>query len=121
MVEHARLLETGLTTGAAAERLGVTDARIRQRIDERTLLAMRRGRSWRLPLFQFVGSGEVPGWAVVCRRLPREASPVAVERWMLLPHPDLVVGEGEERVAPLKWLHEGRPADRVAELASRLA
>ncbi len=121
VVEHARLLETGLTTAAAAKRLGVTDARIRQRIDERSLLALRRGRSWRLPRFQFVGEGEVPGWSIVCRRLPAAASPVAIERWLLLPHPDLVVGASEERMAPLKWLHEGRPATVVAELAARLS
>jgi excisionase family DNA binding protein len=121
VVEHARLLETGLTTSGAAERLGVTDARIRQRIEGRSLMAMRRGRTWRLPLFQFIGAGEVPGWSTVCRRLSVDASPVAVERWMLLPHSDLVVGKSEERIAPLEWLHQGRLAARVAELASRLS
>jgi hypothetical protein len=120
VVHHARLLDTGLTTASAAARLGVTDARIRQRIDDGSLFAMKRDRSWRLPDFQFVGGLEVPGWSTVCRKLPADVSPVALDRWLRLPHPDLVVGESEEPVAPLRWLHEGRPAERVADLAARL-
>lgn len=115
---YASLVAAGLTTREAARRLGVSDARVRQRLQERTLLAVREGRAWKLPPFQFTAAGEVPGWAPVCAALPRNASPVAVERWLSLPHPDLVVGESP--VPPREWLLAGRPPEAVAALAGEL-
>jgi len=117
---HTQLLAQGLTTQAAAKRLGVTDARVRQRIDAGTLLAMRYGRGWRLPSFQFTADGEVPGWGVVCRELPTDASPVALAQWFALPQDDLVVGDDETPVSPRQWLLEGRPPGPVAALAAGL-
>lgn len=120
VVRHAKLIDTGFTTREAAAHLGVSDARIRQRIDEGTLFALRHGRSWRLPAFQFVPGGELPGWADVCRMLPPDISPVALARWLTLPHSDLGVGDDELPVAPLDWLMGGRPPGRVASLADEL-
>ena len=90
VVALASQIETGLTTGEAAARLGVSDARIRQRLSEHTLLAVLNDRTWCLPLFQFAEGGELPGWRAICRNLPADVSPVAVERWMSIAHPDLV-------------------------------
>jgi DNA-binding response OmpR family regulator len=118
---YARLIRTGLTAKQAAARLGVSDARIRQRLQARTLLAVREGRVWKLPLFQFTKRGELPGWAEVCPSLPAAASPVAVERWLALPHPDLVTGDSETPTTPRAWLTEGRPPRAVAALAGELA
>jgi excisionase family DNA binding protein len=120
VVAYAGLLDTGLTTAQAAKRLGVTDARVRQRLAERSLLAVREGRAWKLPLFQFTRKGEVPGWADVCAKLPPAVSPVALERWLALPHPDLAVGDDERPTSPRDWLLAGRPAPVVAALASEL-
>ncbi len=120
VVAYAGLLDTGLTTTQAAKRLGVSDARIRQRLAERTLLAVREGRVWKLPLFQFTRKGELPGWGEVCPRLPPAASPVALDRWLSLPHPDLVVGADERPTSPREWLAAGRPAQTVAQLAAEL-
>lgn len=69
-ISYASLVQTGLTTTQAAKLLGVSDARIRQRLQERTLLAIRDGRSWKLPVFQFAGKGELPGWGEVAQALP---------------------------------------------------
>jgi excisionase family DNA binding protein len=121
VVALAGMIHTGLTTREAANRLDVSDARIRQRVNEHSLLAIRDGRTWRVPLFQLEGGGELPGWAQVCRALPMAASPVAVERWLSLPHPDLVTGEEVEPVSPRGWLIAGRPPDAVAALAGELA
>ena len=85
VMTYASLVASGLTTLQAAKRLGVSDARIRQRLKERSLLGIRSGRSWRLPVFQFTPRGEIPGWSDVCARLPESVSPVAVERWLALP------------------------------------
>ncbi len=117
---YAALLETGLTTRSAAELLGVTEARIRQRIGESSLLGIKHGRTWKLPIMQFGTGGELPGWATVCRSLPRDASPVMVARWLDLPHPDLAIGGDEDPTSPRRWLLEGRPSGRVAELAVEL-
>lgn len=114
IVAYASLMHTGLTTAQAARRLGVSDARIRQRLHDRTLFAIRDGRSWRLPLFQFTEQGEVPGWGEVSKALPRDISPVAVEQWLNLPHSELVDGPEEKPMTPRHWLMEGRPAHSVA-------
>jgi excisionase family DNA binding protein len=120
-ISYASLVQTGLTTAQAAKRFGVSDARIRQRIQERTLLAIRDGRSWTLPVFQFTGKGELPGWGEVAQAFPREISPVAVESWLLLPNSDLVTGADETPTSPRAWLLEGRPPQPVAVLAAGLA
>jgi hypothetical protein len=121
VVAYASLVLTGLTTRQAAARLGVSDARVRQRLQARTLLAVREGLSWKLPVFQFTKRGELPGWSEVCPSLPPGASPVAVERWLGLPHPDLVTGKYETPMSPRGWLLEGRPPGAVAALAGELA
>jgi hypothetical protein len=121
VVLYASLIETGLTTRQAGERLGVSDARIRQRLRDRSLFGVRHGRSWKLPLFQFTAHGELPGWGAVCARLPLAVAPVAVERWLALPHSDLVVREDEPPVSPRAWLLHGRSAEAVAELADELS
>jgi hypothetical protein len=121
VLAYAGLVATGLTTLQAARRLGVSDARIRQRLQARSLIGLRAGRSWKLPIFQFTAKGELPGWAEVAPALPESVSPVAVERWLALPHPDLVAGEQETPFSPRQWLLEGRPAQEVARLAEELA
>jgi excisionase family DNA binding protein len=121
VLDYAALVSTGFTTLQAAKRLRVSDARIRQRLHERTLLAVRSGRAWRLPIFQFADRGELPVWTEVCPALPEAVSPVAVERWLSFPHPDLVTGEEEIPLSPRQWLLEGRPAQDVARLARELA
>ena len=121
VVAYASLIHTGLTTRQTAARLGVSDARVRQRLQARTLLAVREGLSWKLPVFQFTKRGELPGWGEVCLSLPSAASPVGVERWLRLPHPDLVTGENETPISPRGWLLAGRPPAAVAALAGELA
>ena len=121
VVALASLIHTGLTTAQAAEKLGVSDARIRQRLHDQTLVAIRDGRGWKLPLFQFAGKQELPGWGEVARHLPGQVSPVAVAQWLLLPHPDLTSGEDETPMSPRAWLLEGRSAKVVAALVRELA
>ena len=120
-ISYASLIQTGLTTAQAGTLLGVSDARIRQRLQERTLLAIRAGRSWKLPVFQFAGKGELPGWGEVAQALPRDLSPVAVESWLRLPNADLVTGEDEVPASPRAWLLEGRSPQPVAALAAQLS
>jgi hypothetical protein len=121
VMNHAGLVETGLTTIQAAKMLGVTDARIRQRLKERTLLAIKAGGAWRLPLFQFSEGRELPGWAEVALAIPRGVSPVTLASWLMLPNGELVPGEDGPPMSPRAWLLDGRPAEAVAQLAGALA
>jgi hypothetical protein len=121
VVAFAGLITSGLTTLQAAARLGVSDARIRQRLHGRTLLGIQARHVWKLPVFQFTEQGELPGWTEVCPYLPWTVSPVAVERWLVLAHPDLVTGADEAPVSPRQWLLSGRPPQDVAALAAELA
>lgn len=120
VVTYAGLVDTGLTTVESAKLLGVTDARIRQRLKERTLFAIRTGGSWRLPIFQFAEGRELPGWSEVAPKLPRGISPVTVAHWLLLPDADLAVGEEGTPVSPRAWLLEGRSPLAVAQIAESL-
>lgn len=120
VVAHATLVTTGLTASQAASRLGVSDARIRQRLGDGTLFGIREGRAWRLPLFQFTPVGELPGWSTVCAAIPASIAPVELDGWLSAPHPDLGVGDDEQATSPRSWLLEGRSAERVAALLGEL-
>ena len=120
VMTYAGLVETGLTAVEAAKMLGVTDARIRQRLNERTLFAVKSGGSWRLPMFQFAEGRELPGWSEVAQRLPQGISPVTVASWLMLPNVDLSVGDDETPTSPRNWLLEGRSPIAVAQLAEAL-
>jgi hypothetical protein len=122
-LEFAVLRTTGLTTQQAAKRLGVNDSRVRQRLDPhtRTLYGIKTGDEWRLPAFQFLPDGLVPGIERVLPRLPEYLSPVAVQRWFQTPNPDLEAeDEAAQPFTPRQWLMIGNDPDVVAELAAEL-
>lgn len=100
--QHA---ERSLTVGEAAEMIGVTPARVRQRCAARTLLAQRRSDGWRLPSFQFLDGRELPGWSEVAAAIPAGTPLSLVERVLTSPAMRLRV-DGEE-LAPFEWLAQG--------------
>ena len=61
--DYAVLLAASLRPAEIADRIGVDESRIRQRINQHTLYAVRDGRGWRVPIFQFDASGHalLPG------------------------------------------------------------
>lgn len=89
----------------AAEMLGVTATRVRQRCAAGTLLAQRRSDGWHLPSFQFPDGRELPGWSIVARAIPAGAPLTLVERVLTTPAARLQV-EGE-LLAPFEWLAQG--------------
>ncbi len=107
------------TVADVAAALGVTRARVRQRILERSLHAIRVDGEWRLPRWQFEVDGRpVPGLAAVLAALPPDLHPVAARRFLLEPSPDLeVLGEA---VAPLAWLRGGGSPAPVVAVAREL-
>jgi hypothetical protein len=126
---YAALLETALSIKAVASALGRNESRIRQRLLERSLIGIRRGRGWFLPLFQFqvemredqrVVRAPVPGIERVFPHIGRELHPVAVWRWFTTPNSELVAEDGDEPLSPRDWLASGRPWGPVADLARDL-
>jgi hypothetical protein len=124
---YSALLETALTIKAVAEGLGRNESRIRQRLLQRSLYGIRRGRNWLLPLFQFqvedrqrgrAVKGVVPNVEQVFPALSPELHPVSVWRWFTSPSTELVSDEAPDRpVSPRDWLLAGRDPRPVADLA----
>ena len=108
----------GTEGGEAAERLGVGTSRIRQRIGERTLYAVKSGRSWRLPAWQFTRRGEMTGIAAVIHAFPSETDLVEVDGFLTSPNVDLVVDD--VAVTPLEWLGAGHNPEPVIRIAADL-
>jgi len=126
---YAALLETALSIKAVAAGLERNESRIRQRLLERSLIGIRRGRGWLLPLFQFqmephgdqrVVRATVPGVERVFPHLAPGLHPVAVWRWFTTPNTELVPEDGDAPLSPRAWLESGRPWGPVASLAQDL-
>lgn len=118
--DYAALLGTALSVPALARRLGVDQSRVRQRIARHSLVAIKDGAAWRLPLFQLDDAGQhlVPGLTAVAPWLAG-VHPVAAWRWFTLPHADLADDDGTP-VSPRAWLLGGADPREVAALADEL-
>ncbi len=121
------LQRESLTLEQAAKALGVSTARLRQRLSpgQRTLYGVKDGRAWRIPKFQFEKRGkQVRGIGKVLPQIRPDAHPLSVRAWFTTPHQDLVVGEhggdDEQPVTPIEWLSSGRPIEAVAQLANEI-
>lgn len=112
-VKRLRILDEALGVAQVAGLLGVSESRIRQRAAARTLYAVKSGSTLRFPGFQFAGGAELPNWEQVAPHFPSDAHPVAIERFMGAPHPDLDVDGAP--VSPSDWLLTGGPASTVAD------
>jgi hypothetical protein len=121
-LEYAAMRATALTTKEAANRLGVNDSRVRQRLAERTLYGLKVEEEWRLPLFQFEREGGlVPGIDRVIPKLDESLSAIAVFHWFTIKNPDLASAEThDEPVSPLTWLRLGLDPEEVVNLAAQL-
>ena len=105
------------------------ESRIRQRLLERSLIGIRRGRGWLLPRYQFqvqeqdgqpVVRALVPGIEQVFPRLSPELHPVALWRWFSSPSTELVPEDEDAPLSPRDWLIAGREPAVVARLAAGL-
>ncbi|WIY01563.1 DNA-binding protein [Amycolatopsis mongoliensis] len=114
---HAVLAESALSVNEAAKALGVDDSRIRHRLKEGRLTGWKDG-GWRLPAWQFAGSGVLPGLEVVLKALPEDQPALVVAAFMSTPQPDLVINE--HPATPRQWLLSGGDPDHVARLIAML-
>ena len=118
IVDYMALIETSLSTAAAAAMLKVDVSRIRQRIRERSLLGLEYEGSWRLPRFQFERGKVLPGLAAILSPLPEGINPLDVATWFLEPDVDLEMGD--ETPSPRQWLLGGGDPATLARLACDL-
>ncbi|MFC9553865.1 hypothetical protein ACFTWF_23745 [Rhodococcus sp. NPDC056960] len=101
-IRMQELVHGSLSIAEAADRLGVTSARIRQRLGEGTLWAFSSGRNRLLPPAQFTDTGAVPHLDRVLPLLAKDLHPLTVQALLTHPQPSLIV--------------EGRPVSIVAWL-----
>ena len=116
--EYAVLLAASLPAAEIAECVGVDESRIRQRINQHTLYAVRDGRGWRVPVFQLDATRRalLPGLERIVPHL-YDAHLVEVAHWFLSPQADLE-GPDDEPMSPRDWLltgHDPKIAGTVAE------
>ncbi|WP_226783257.1 hypothetical protein [Oceaniglobus trochenteri] len=116
MTRRALMISSAVPSAEAAARLGVSASRLRQRIKEGTLLAIRqsRGHGWLIPAFQLTEDGELPHLSRVLSAATRSLSPEAVEQAFALPNEDL------EGMSPRDWLLSGGDPASVQILVAGL-
>lgn len=112
---HAVLAESALTVGEAARALGVDDSRIRHRLKEGRLTGW-KDQGWRLPSWQFSGSGVLPGLEVILRALPEDQPALVVAAFMNTPQSDLVIND--RPATPRQWLLAGGDPAIAAQLVT---
>jgi len=116
--DYAVLLAASLPPSEIADRIGVDESRIRQRINQHTLYAVKYGRGWRVPVFQLDATGHalLPGLERIIPHV-HDAHLVEVARWFLSPQVDLE-GPDDEPMSPRDWLvtgHDPKVAATVVE------
>ncbi|WP_328611060.1 DNA-binding protein [Amycolatopsis sp. NBC_00345] len=114
---HAVLADSALNVLEAAQALGVDDSRIRHRLKEGRLTGW-KDQGWRLPSWQFNGSGVLPGLEVVLRAVPEDQPALVVAAFMNTPQADLVISD--RPATPRQWLLSGGDPEQVAGLVATL-
>jgi hypothetical protein len=121
-IDFELFLRDSLTLEQAGKLLHLSTGRLRQRLGPRvrTIYGFKEGRSWRIPRFQVDRRRLVRGIDKVIPHIRPDAHPLAVARWFLSLHQDLVVGSEEEPVTPLVWLAGGGKPGMVADLVQEI-
>jgi hypothetical protein len=99
----------------AAALLGIDRSRVSRRITGKGLWAFDINGSRRIPRWQFLGRGLLPGLDVIVPAIPRDATPAAVEALMKTPQPDF----GDR--TPIEHLAAGGDPTLIADFVSDLA
>jgi hypothetical protein len=114
------VFQSALTTAEAARRLGKDPSRVRQRVRERSLLALVSNGEIRLPDLQFHGDAELPGLGQVLRALPAGVDTLEALSWLATPTPDLASDDGTP-CSPRDFLLRTGNAHPVIAIAEGLA
>lgn len=109
----ATLLSQAFTVEGAAQRLRVSQGRVRQRISDGQLIAIRQPDGYRLPAWQFHGDSVVPGLTEIAAAT-EHMHPLSLQQFMTTPNVDLLIGD--EPATPVLWLITGGSPRAVNEL-----
>jgi hypothetical protein len=101
-IRMQNLVHESFSIPDAAERLGVTPARIRQLLTEHKLWAFASGRNRLLPPAQFTSIGQVPHLDRIVPLLEGDMHPLSMQALLTAPQQSLIV-EGEP-VSIVAWL-----------------
>ncbi|MDP8017126.1 hypothetical protein [Prescottella equi] len=110
------LVHSSLSVTDAAQRLGVTTARIRQRLADGTLWAFDSGQGSLLPPAQFTATGAVPHLERVLPLLSKDLHPLTVQELLTQPQQSLTV-DGRP-VSIVAWLTGSVGTDAEIEQAA---
>ncbi len=113
---HARIVAEAIPLADAAQRFGVDPSRLRQRIKEGTLIAVRRprGKGWLVPRFQVTESGELPHLAEILGAARRHLPAATVARVFELPNDEI------DGASPCDWLAAGGDPAPIARIIAGL-
>lgn len=114
------VVATSLRVDEVAVALRIDPSRVRHRIRDGSLAAIRVGRANRLPAWQFTDDlVPLPGLRAVLAAFPRHLHPLEVLGFMTTPQPELAI-DGNP-APPRAWLASGGDPDLVVDLARDLA
>jgi hypothetical protein len=121
-VQYAAIIESSLTTKAAAKRMGMPENQVRQMIARRTLYSILINNRRYIPLFQFEKDDSlVVNITKVNAALNTDLHPVEVYEWYTRANPDLFAGDDiDATLCPLSWLRGGGDVKKLVMLAQRL-
>lgn len=106
-------------TAKLAKFWGITPSRVRHRVAEGSLYALRVGRSLLFPRWQFDPDVRpLPHLATLLEALPKDLHPAEVAGWMTTANGNLIVGDQPTSVRD--WLLSGGPVAPVVELAQSI-
>lgn len=116
MTRQALMTAEAIPLAEAAWRMGVSDARLRQRIAAGSLMAVHRPheRGWLIPTFQLTEAGEIPHLSRVLQATGRPVSAQAMDRFFRTPRQDL------EQMSPRDWLITGHDPAIIESILSGL-
>ncbi len=93
-VQLQQIISESLTVNEVAERLGLSTARVRQRVAARTLWSFLWGDRRLMPAAQFTAHGVVPHMDEVIARLRPDSHPLEVHKILTVPQPSLTRKNG---------------------------
>ncbi|MCZ4278775.1 DNA-binding protein [Rhodococcoides yunnanense] len=119
---YAVLVNTAYSTAEVAALLGVDPSRVRQRIKERSVWAIKDRGDWVFPALQFetesLRAGLISGLDKVFQAVPEGLHPLAIEGLLTAPQDEL--RRHGTPVTILHWLRTGGEVARALETVERL-
>jgi hypothetical protein len=117
--DQVALLSGSITPRTLALRLRLSESRIRHRIADRDIYAIRAGGRLLLPAWQFGADGSpLPGLRILLQAMGEDEHPLGVQSFMTTPQLDLESATGEP-MSPRSWLASGGSPLAVAEILLR--